>query len=65
MSDKKIGIDEFIKIWESARTRREVAEKCGTTGSAVGMRATKLKKQGFILKNFRRGRPLKVIAATA
>lgn len=51
---------EFVRIWEGARNRREVAEACDTTGPAVGMRATKLRRAGVRLKSFSRGRPRKV-----
>lgn len=52
---------EFIHVWENSDSRQEVATKCGMSGAAVGMRASKLRKSGFKLKNFQAGRPKKFI----
>lgn len=56
-----ISDEEFVKIWESSNSRQEVANLCGVTGAAVGMRAQKLRSMGVDLKHFLRGRPKKVI----
>lgn len=53
--------DEFVRIWNNAGTRQEVAETCEVSGASVGMRAAKLRAAGVNLKYFARGRPKKSI----
>lgn len=57
----RLSDEEFVRIWESSSSRQEVADRCGVTGAAVGMRAQKLRELGVELKKFMRGRPKKII----
>lgn len=54
---KSISDIEFVNIWQNAANRKDVALVCETSGASVGMRASKLRKAGVKLKNFKRGRP--------
>lgn len=53
---KTISDIEFVKLWEAAVNRHEVALKCSMTDAAVGQRAAKLRNSGVKLKKFQRGR---------
>jgi hypothetical protein len=44
--------DEFIRVWQSAGSDREVAEKIGRSLSGVRQRAAKARKNGVPLKRF-------------
>lgn len=45
---------EFIKIWQSATSLNEVAEKTGLSLATISSRASRLRKQGFELQKFKR-----------
>ncbi len=54
MKTKRVSNEEFIKIWQSALTLSEVAEKVGKPNSNCTLRAVNLRnRHGIPLKMFR------------
>ena len=51
-----ISNEEFVLIWQTASSRKDVAEKTGLSVFSVSARATKLRKAGVNIKKFPRGR---------
>lgn len=44
--------EEFVKIWQTSKSRKEVANRCHELGRDVGSRAQNLRKRGVPLKRF-------------
>jgi biotin operon repressor len=53
-----ISNEEFVLIWQSATSRKDVAEKTGLSIYVVSARAAKLRKAGVNIKKFPRGRTI-------
>ena len=48
-----VKAEDFVKIWKSAESIEEAAEKSGYTKAAASMRAYSYRKRGVSLKRFR------------
>lgn len=57
--------EEFVKIWENASSKKDVADACKSTPAVVNYRAQKLRHAGVKLKTFARGRPRRVVDVNA
>jgi hypothetical protein len=55
--EAKVSQSDFVRIWNTAESLREVAEKSGLTYHAAAMKAMRLRRVGKPLKDFQRGRP--------
>jgi hypothetical protein len=55
---KKWSVDEFIKVWNAAQNRDEVATYFGISPQIASIRAKDLRTAGHDLKKFPRGRSL-------
>ena len=48
-----VKAEDFVKIWQSAESIEEAAEKLGYTKRAASMQASYYRKCGVLLKRFR------------
>lgn len=56
--NRQASPQEFVEIWQSRNSIKEVAEALEISWSAVYRRANSYRKDGFILKPFTRGRKI-------
>ena len=45
--------EEFIKVWQTSQTKQDVIRQLGMNESTVNQRATRYRKMGIPLKDFR------------
>lgn len=57
--------DEFIAIWNSATSLEEAASQLGIQKTSASMRAANLRKHGYHVKCFQRGRKVRDVGALA
>jgi hypothetical protein len=48
----RISAEEFVRIWQTSASRKEVMEKTGQPKNTVAGRAARYRKRGVPLKNF-------------
>lgn len=67
--NKPVSPEEFIKVWQTTATRKEVAEKLKMNANACSQRAANYRNQGIRLKKLtppgRAGLDLKKLSALA
>jgi hypothetical protein len=49
---KRVSNREFITAWMTSKTKKEVAERCDSTVSAITVRASYLRQKGVELPTF-------------
>ena len=54
--NKPVSPEEFIKVWQTGASTKEIAEKLKMNASACCQRAGNYRKHGIPLRNFPRGR---------
>ena len=52
---KKLTPEEFVKVWQTSESIREVCDKTGLTNGGANSRALLYRKNGVPLKRFPRG----------
>jgi transposase len=57
----EVDNEEFVRLWEEAKNKQDIAKTLDTTISVVNYRAQKLRRLGVKLKSFPRGRPKQII----